>query len=268
MDQNNWRIILDPLSDGILNMATDKAILMTCNEGKSPATLRLYGWQRPTLSIGYSQDISRNIDVGSCEQKNIPIVRRFTGGRALLHQFELTYCVVAPIPHPAFPGSLRGAFEKISQAILKSLEIGGIGGAEVAGKKSGVSSGESGRSPACFSMANHCEITVRGRKLVGSAQRRLNSSFLQHGSVIIDMDPQLIHGLLKYSSEIENQKVLESLNTNTTTLNQILQGDIEYDEVILWFLKGFQKSLQGDWKKGELTQQERALIESSNTSQV
>ncbi len=268
MDQNNWRIILDPLSDGILNMATDKAILMSCNEGNSPATLRLYGWQRPTLSIGYSQDIFRNIDVKSCKQKNIPIVRRFTGGRALLHQSELTYCVVAPIPHPAFPGSLRGAFEKISLAILESLKIGGINDAQVAGKKSGGSRGESGRSPACFSMANHCEITVRGRKLVGSAQRRLNASFLQHGSVIVDRVPQLIHGLLKYSSEIENQKVLESLNANTTTLNQILKRDIEYDEVIQWFLKGFEKSFPGDWDIGKLTQQECALIEKLKTLPV
>ena len=150
MGQNSWRIIQDPLCDGAFNMAKDRAILIACNKGEAPATLRLYGWQKPTLSIGYSQDVSKTIDLKSCEQNRIPVVRRFTGGRALLHQYELTYSVVAPIPHKAFPGSLTGAFGKISQAILESLKLGKIEGAEVAGKKDRKSGFESRKLPACF----------------------------------------------------------------------------------------------------------------------
>jgi len=261
MDQNNWRIIQDSLGDGVLNMATDRAILLACNEGEVPATLRLYGWRRPTLSLGYSQDISKYIDLESCEKNNIPIVRRITGGRALLHQYELTYCVIAPIPHKEFPGSLRAAFEKISYAILESLKVGGIEGAGIAGKKKTNTGPESRRSPACFSVANHCEITVNGKKLVGSAQRRLHSAFLQHGSLILDMDPKLTHALLKYSSQMENQAVLESLISNTTTLKQVLKKDLEYSEVTQWFLKGFPKAFPGNWNQGKLTQRESELIE-------
>jgi lipoyl(octanoyl) transferase len=259
MDQYSWRVIQDSLGDGTLNMITDRAILMACNEGKVPATLRLYGWQQPTLSIGYSQEISQYIDMKSCERNNIPVVRRFTGGRALLHQYEMTYSVISPIPHPAFPGSLRGSFERISQAIIESLKIGGIEDATVAGKNN--IRNASGRSPACFSMANHCEIVVRGKKLVGSAQRRLRSAFLQHGSVILDMAPQLTHTLLKYSSETEKQAVLDSLVSNTTSLKQLLQRNLENDEVNQWFLKGFQKSFSGNWSIGKLSQQEYDLIE-------
>ncbi|MFT4580121.1 MAG: lipoate-protein ligase A [Nitrospinales bacterium] len=258
MDQYSWRIIQDSLGDGALNMITDRAILMACNEGKVPATLRLYGWQRPTLSIGYSQEISQYIDLESCERNNIPVVRRFTGGRALLHQYEMTYSVIAPIPHPAFPGSLRGSFERISQAILESLRIGGVEGATVAGKNN--IRDVSGRSPACFSMANHCEIVVRGKKLVGSAQRRLRSAFLQHGSIILDMAPNLTHTLLKYSSETQKQAVLDSLISNTTSLKQLLQRNLKNDEVNQWFLKGFQKTFPGKWEIGKLTQQESELI--------
>jgi lipoyl(octanoyl) transferase len=258
MDQYSWRVIQDSPGDGTLNMITDRAILMACNEGKVPATLRLYGWQRPTLSIGYSQEISKYIDMESCERNNIPVVRRFTGGRALLHQYEMTYSVIAPIPHPAFPGSLRGSFERISQAILESLKIGGIEDATVAGKNK--SRDVSIRSPACFSMANHCEIVVRGKKLVGSAQRRLRSAFLQHGSVILDMAPQLTHTLFKYSSETEKQAVLDSLISNTTSLKQLLQRSLEHNEVNQWFLKGFQKSFSGNWNIGKLTRQESDLI--------
>jgi lipoyl(octanoyl) transferase len=259
MNQYSWRVIQDSLGDGTLNMITDRAILMACNEGKAPATLRLYGWQRPTLSIGYSQEISQYIDMESCERNNIPVVRRFTGGRALLHQYEMTYSVIAPIPHPAFPGSLRGSFERISQAIIESLRVGGIEDATVAGKNN--IRNASGRSPACFSMANHCEIVVHGKKLVGSAQRRLRSAFLQHGSVILDMAPKLTHTLLKYSSEAEKQAVLDSLNSNTTSLKKLLQRNLENDEVNQWFLKGFQKSFPGNWNIEKLSQQEYDLIE-------
>ncbi len=261
MDQYSWRVIQDSLGDGTLNMITDRVILMACNEGKVPATLRLYGWQRPTLSIGYSQEISKYIDMESCEKNNIPVVRRFTGGRALLHQYEMTYSVIAPIPHPAFPGSLRGSFERISQAILESLKIGGIEDAIVAGKNK--SRDVSSRSPACFSMANHCEIVVHGKKLVGSAQRRLRSAFLQHGSVILDMDPKLTHTLLKYSSEAQKAAVRDSLISNTTSLKQILHRNLKNDEVNQWFLKGFQKTFLGNWDKGKLTQQESDLIKNS-----
>ena len=86
MDPTSWRIIQDSPCEGSLNMLTDHAILLACNEKKSPATLRLYGWKGHTLSIGYSQDISKYIDIESCQKNDIPIVRRFTGGRALLHQ--------------------------------------------------------------------------------------------------------------------------------------------------------------------------------------
>jgi lipoate-protein ligase A len=170
----------------------------------------------------------------------------------------MTYSVIAPIPHPAFPGSLRGSFDLISQAILESLGIGGIEGATVAEKNK--ISDVSSRSPACFSMANHCEIVVRGKKLVGSAQRRLRSAFLQQGSVILDMSPQLTHTLLKYSSETQKQSVLDSLNSNTTSLKQLLQRNLKNDEVNQWFLIGFQKTFQGNWNIGKLTQQESDFI--------
>jgi len=262
MDQNSWRVIQDPLGDGVFNMAKDHAILIACNKGEAPATLRLYGWQRPTLSIGYSQDVSKSIDLESCEKKRIPVVRRYTGGRALLHQYELTYSVVAPIPHKAFPGSLRGAFGKISQAILESLKLGKIEGAEVAGKKDRKPGFELRRFPACFSVANHCEITVEGKKLIGSAQRRLRYAFLQHGSLVLDMNPKLTHTLLKYSSDFERLAVLKSLISKTITLKQILKRDLELNEVAKWFLKGFQKSFSGNWREGKLSKKESDLLKS------
>ena len=158
----------------------------------------------------------------------------------MLHQYEFTYSVIAPIPHKAVPGTLRGSFEKISQAILESLKIGGIEATQVSGKKFRKEKTKSKMSPACFAVSNHCEIIFQGKKLVGSAQRRLRSAFLQHGSVILDTNPQLTHGVLKYSSDRENHLVLESLISNTTTLKKILQREPDYNEIAKWFIEGFQ----------------------------
>ncbi len=265
MHPANWRIIQDSFCEGRLNMLTDQAILIACNECKSPATLRLYGWKRPTLSIGYSQNISKHVDLKSCEKNKIPVVRRFTGGRALLHQYELTYSVIAPIPHHTFPGNLKGSFKRISQAILESLKIGGIEADQVSERKSRKENTGLKMSPACFSASNHCEIVFQGKKLVGSAQRRLRSAFLQHGSVILDTNPKLTCDLLKYSSEGKNLSILESLISNTTTLKEILKMEPEYNTVAQWFVEGFQRSLSGKWIKGKLTNKELGMIKAAQT---
>ena len=151
---------------------------------------------------------------------------------------------------------------------MESLKLGEIKGVTVVGKRDRKLGFEPKRSPACFSVANHCEIAVEGKKLIGSAQRRLRSAFLQHGSLILDMNPTLTHALLKYSSKVEDHAVLESLILNTTNLKQILKKDLEYNEVAKWFMKGFQKSLPGNWIEGYLNSYEYGLIETFLTSEV
>ena len=162
MNNPAWRLIEDGPGDGKLNMAIDRAILTACDRGQAPATLRLYGWDKPTLSIGYSQNKLRDVDTVQCERRNISIVRRFTGGRALLHQYELTYSLVAPIPHPRFPGNLAGAFGAVSKAVIFSLEKAGVGKPEISGKDKRSLGDDNKRSPACFSTSNHWEILLKG----------------------------------------------------------------------------------------------------------
>ena len=139
---------------------------------------------------------------------------------------------------------------------------------KVAEKKDRKLGFEPKRLPACFSVANHCEIVVEGKKLIGSAQRRLRYAFLQHGSLILDMNPKLTHTLLKYPSEFDSQAVLKSLISKTTTLKRILKKDLEHDEVAQWFLKGFEKSFSGNWSEGQLNIKESDLLESFLISKV
>mgnify|MGYP000044093172 FL=1 len=260
MNNHTWRLIEDGPGDGKLNMAIDRAILTACDQGQAPATLRLYGWDKPTLSIGYSQNKLRDVDTVQCERRNISIVRRFTGGRALLHQYELTYSLVAPIPHPRFPGNLAGAFGAVSKAVIFSLEKAGVGKPEISGKDKRSLGDGNKRSPACFSTSNHWEITVEGKKLAGSAQRRLSGAFLQHGSILLDWDPELAHSLFRYSSESEQAQGLKSLILGTSTLKEVLSIKPEWREVAHCFVEGFQNTFPGYWQPETLNSLETELV--------
>jgi lipoyl(octanoyl) transferase len=255
-----WRLIEDGPGDGRLNMAIDRAILTACDRGQAPATLRLYGWDKPTLSIGYSQNELMDVDREQCERRNIPIVRRFTGGRALLHQHEFTYSLVAPIPHPGIPENLAGAFCAVSKAVILSLEKAGVVNPEMIGKDKRTPGLGRKRSPACFSASNHWEISVEGKKLAGSAQRRLNGAFLQHGSILLDKDSELAHSLFRYSSETEKNRGLKELISNTLTLKEILPVNLSWEKLTHYFVEGFQETFSASWKSEPLSSLEKELV--------
>jgi lipoyl(octanoyl) transferase len=255
-----WRLIEDGLGDGRLNMAIDRAILAACDRGQAPATLRLYGWDKPTLSIGYSQNILMDVNKEQCEQRNIPIVRRFTGGRALLHQHELTYSLVAPIPHPGIPDNLAGAFCEVSKAVILSLEKAGVTNPKMVGKGKRTPGMNRKRSPACFSASNHWEISVKGKKLAGSAQRRLNGAFLQHGSILLDKDCELANSLFRYFSETEKNRGLKELTSNTLTLKEVLPFNMDWKILTHYFVEGFQETFPASWQPGFLSFLEKELV--------
>ena len=260
MKNPTWRLIKDGPGDGRLNMAIDRAILTACDRGQAPATLRLYGWDKPTLSIGYSQNELMDVNKEQCEQRNIPIVRRFTGGRALLHQHEFTYSLVAPIPHPGIPDNLAGAFCAVSKAVILSLEKAGVTNPEMVGKEKRTPGMSRKRSPACFSASNHWEISVKGKKLAGSAQRRLNGAFLQHGSILLDKDYELTHSLFRYFSVTEKNRGLKELISNTITLNEVLPVNLGWKILTHYFVEGFQETFPASWQPGFLSSLENELV--------
>jgi lipoate-protein ligase A len=174
-----------------MNMAVDEAVALT----GGPPTLRFYTWGSPTLTIGAFQPLSQ-IRLDRCRELGIPVVRRITGGRALLHSQDLTYSVACTVPSPFFPSHLRGCYRAIAEALclgFRQLEVQ----AEI------VPCAPARRSrpytPDCFSTHSLHELTVNGRKVVGSAQRRWRGTFLQQGSVSIstdrDLEMELIMGV-------------------------------------------------------------------------
>ena len=258
MNEGSWRLIEDDLCAGDLNMAVDLALLRSCENDAASPTLRLYGWQKPTLSVGYSQDASREINLELCRELGIPVVRRPTGGKAVLHGSEITYSVTAPNAHPSFAHGMRKTLRVIGNALLSGLEELGVCGAVLNDRENNSANG-SLVSPACFASLNNFEILVEGKKLAGSAQKRTRKAFLQHGSILFNFDAGLFLSLLKFTDSAPLKERVATLNNSAAALNKIRGKKTGFPEAAQALLKGFQKEFPGAWVAGKLLREEEAL---------
>jgi lipoate-protein ligase A len=176
--EKEWRLIDSGPCGAFHNMALDEAVAAHVRKKKAPPTLRLYGWDRPSLTLGCFQKAS-DIDAAYCASRGIPVVRRPTGGRAILHHRELTYSFSVRTAGP-FSKGLLDSYRSIAAAFHLAFQKAGIR-AEVKKQR------ERGRvlagSPLCFRSSSFGEILVDNRKAVGSAQKRWEDGLLQQGSV-------------------------------------------------------------------------------------
>jgi lipoate-protein ligase A len=163
------------------NMAVDVAVAWGVGEGIAPPTLRLYRWDSPAVSLGYAQR-DEGVDLAACARAGLTVVRRPTGGRAVLHGGDLTYAVALPRRGTWATWSVAMSCRAIHAAVARGLQSLGVP-ALVAGERPSAAPGRGG--PVCFAGLGTHEIAVGGRKLVGSAQRRFARAILQHGSVLL-----------------------------------------------------------------------------------
>jgi len=170
-------------------MALDEAIAVSVRKGNSPPALRLYSWNRPSVTLGCFQKIS-DIDTEYCREASIPIVRRPTGGRAILHNKELTYSFSVKTDNDLFSKGIFDSYKKISEAFYLALSKLGLS-PEVNMREKTQNSSRTSRdktqnfsySPLCFQSASYGEITINGKKVIGSAQKRWTDGLLQQGSI-------------------------------------------------------------------------------------
>jgi len=188
-----WRLIVDAPARGAHNMAVDEALAEAVDAGASPPVLRLYRWAPPCLSLGFAQPYAA-ADAAFCAAHGIDVVRRPTGGRAVLHHLELTYSACAPLGRPPFSRDLQAAYQAICRALVAGLRRLGIT-AELSGAPEGGMIKPTAAIP-CFIGPAAGEVVARGRKLVGSAMRRVGDSILQHGSILEGWDGLLQAGCL------------------------------------------------------------------------
>ncbi len=254
-----WRLIIeeDPRS-GAANMAVDQAIATACAAGESPPTLRFYRWQPPAVSLGRHQPLAE-IDRAAVEAHGYDLVRRSTGGRAILHTDELTYSVAAPADEPRVKGGVMDAYLRLSNALLTGLQTLGV----AADKAAADTRVGSDVSAACFEVPSAYEITAGGRKLMGSAQSRRAHYVLQHGSLPLTGDITRLIDVLVLDAE-EAVALRHQLATRACTLAQALGVDdqapaVEFTHVAQALAQGFNQTLNLTYQPGQLTPSELRL---------
>ena len=238
------RLLVHSAGPGAWNMAVDEAIGHAVAEGRSPATLRFYAWSPPCVSLGRHQR-SSSIDLPRCEELGYDVVRRPTGGRAILHIDELTYSLVAPPDHPIMSGSVLVAYERIAAALIAGLHLLGV----QAGRAPGESRTGAHASAACFDLSSAYEIVADGRKLLGSAQLRRAGYVLQHGSLPLAGDLGRVADCLVADTE----EVRRSLTDHAATLEQAASRRITFSEAARALADGMARSFGCSLTRTELT---------------
>jgi len=234
---NKWRLIDSGPNLGVYNMAVDEELLARAQAGEKFPVLRFYTWDPAAVSIGRFQKIDKAVNAGACKQRGIDIVRRITGGRAVLHSRELTYSIIACTDDPLFPTNVLGTYKLIAAGLLQGLKNLGIPAEMVSrSNRHAALVKKDSQDAACFSSPSWYEILVHGRKIIGSAQRRLSGAFLQHGSILLDYDTALEAEVIPGGGS----------GDVVTSIRRELGGDVSLEEVKHAFVKGFSEALAMD----------------------
>ncbi|RYL93561.1 biotin/lipoate A/B protein ligase family protein [Sporolactobacillus sp. Y61] len=239
MQSDHWSFMDSGRQTPAYNMALDEYLLNRGAGGRKKPVLRFYGWDPPGLSIGYFQKTKGRISSEGIRRHGIKLVRRLTGGQAVLHHHELTYSVLIPEDDPDMPGSVVGAYRLISEGLLKGFSHLGLH-AELAipEKKKSHS-----HSPVCFEEASWYELVVEGRKAAGSAQTRQKGMILQHGSIPIDIDREELFDCFIYPNNRVRDRARQAFLHKAVTIDEIARRRITLDEVKQAFYQGFEQGL-------------------------
>lgn len=241
-------------SGGARNMAVDSAIAGAVGAGQQPATLRLYGWMPHCLSLGYGQR-AREADAEGLRRRGWDLVRRPTGGKAILHGDEVTYSLCLPLDHPLASGDIVESYRRLSAGLLRALDLLGL--PATANPAHDDPLGEPA-GPVCFAQPSHYEILVDRRKLVGSAQLRRKGVMLQHGTIPLYGDVARICDVLSFESVAERDARKLQTRQRALTLAQALGRRPSWHEAASALESGFVDALGLDMRPGQLSADEDA----------
>lgn len=226
MNTPKWRLLLDDVGDSAWNMAVDRAIQIEHAKGNVPSTVRLYRWSQPTVTIGRFQS-QLDVNVAVCTHYNVAIVRRFTGGRGVLHDDEVTYSIIAGVAD-GIPRGVTASYRVFASALLGVYKILGVD-AELTSRPRAHCA-----SPACYLHATHADLSVGSAKLAGSAQVWHGQTVLQHGSFTRTRD-------IARESEVFNLEKADAarLRQTTVTLADLLDNPPSLAEITNAAVTGF-----------------------------
>ena len=238
-------------------MAIDEAIFREAQRTAKIPTLRFYGWSKPSVSIGHFQNRANEIDLTVCQNEGIDIVCRPTGGKAVYHDDDLTYAVIAGEKNSSFPPDILGTYRVISQCMISGLRHLGIE-AELAERHHGNNPEQLKAS--CFAVPANYELLVNRKKICGSAQVRSRGTFLQHGSLLITFDPVKTYEMMLPHAEPRSYH-LRRLRDAVTSLQDYLPVSTpdSLREICFVLKQAFARHFDVILKDGELTPEEEKM---------
>jgi lipoate-protein ligase A len=220
-----FRLLQTGLHDGFYNMGLDEAVLERVARETSPPTLRLYGWDPPAVSVGYFQGLEEEVDLAACKAHGVDVVRRISGGGAVFHQAELTYSITMAETHPLAGKTIHDSYGTLCSGIVTALELLGIS--------------------ARFVPIN--DIVAGDKKISGNAQTRRRGCVLQHGTVILGLDVDLMFELLRVPGEKTKGRIIGDVKSRVTGLNALLGRPVPFTEAADSLAEGFRRALSLDF---------------------
>lgn len=245
-----WRLIESGPGEPAWNMAVDEALAVRHSRGDTPPVLRMYTWSPPALSLGYFQKAA-GIHFDTLDRLGIVPVRRSTGGRAVLHFGDLTYSVVARIGRDT-PQCLADSYRYLCSALLAAFSSLGLEA------RMGAESLRADMPASCFAVATPGDITWHGKKFVGSAQKRFGTSLLQHGSILLRSQENILSEIF----DVEERAEVQALLGKVTCLDNILGCRVEIAAVSAALISGFKTALNVELQPGRLSSEEEAIAAS------
>lgn len=234
-----WRLLETGHEDAFHNMALDEAILEARRDGRVRPTLRLYGWSPPAVSIGYFQRLDEEVHTQTCKDLGIDVVRRITGGGAVLHDKEVTYSVIASETDDSIPRGMLESYKLICAGIIEGL------------RSLGTEASLSGN-----------DIVVGSEKVSGNAQNRRSGVILQHGSIFLDADYETMFSVLNVTKEQMNRGDTCMLRGRMTSLRELRGKGPDFRTVSSHLAKGFEHALGIEFSSAEPTKEETERAES------
>lgn len=238
---DRWRFLDLKVLDAYTNMAIDETLAQAQGEGRAPNTLRFYMWEPSTVVVGYFQSVEDEVDLEACRRYGIDIIRRISGGGAVLNSSDgvFTYSIVVPESDPLVSRDVTESYRFLCHGIVEGLALLGI--------------------EAEFKPIN--DIIVRGKKISGNAQIRKHGVVLHHGTVLIDFDAKRMLEVLKISEEKMSDKMIKQAEERVTTVRRELGREVSIEEARQALYEGFRRALGVELVPGELSDYEMELVE-------
>ncbi|MEI4800344.1 biotin/lipoate A/B protein ligase family protein [Bacillus sp. NPDC077411] len=262
MEKEKWCYINSGKCSPAFNMALDECLLNWQSEKKLPPTIRFYEWEVPTLTVGYFQRVSKEIDMDAVHRNGFGFVRRQTGGRGVLHHNELTYSVIVSEEHPNMPKTVTEAYRVISQGLLDGFKELGLEAYFAVPKTAEERENlKNPRSAVCFDAPSWYEIVVEGRKIAGSAQTRQKGVILQHGSIPLEIDLDMLYDLFLFPNERVKERMKKMFSSKAIAINELTDRTFTIQQLIDAFHIGFEKGLNVELVPYELTEEQLHEVE-------